>query len=478
MIPSIYLLVLASSALDCKIELVQVQDYGGSTGLIIDALRDSENYVGSIVSEIGFKANSVPSIKFGVTSFVDKPLPFVGFGWGDKKDSVDKNWCYRNELPLTDIFTKGDILSTLASLPDSANGNDYPGNQFEGLIATMVDPSVGWSDDIVHPDGSILLKYAVLVTGAPAHGVNLSGQLKLAEVEHYADVLWPIGAHLEGSDLRQALEDYNYSWGREAMIYNSRKGVKPTNMKSLKSQFIGSQFCEPDSDAFQSYTYLSGVSHEKMSQEERDLWENIKIWCGPANIYHSIGIESSAGILESQAQYSNDEFQQLEDGTGICLIGEYPNQQTVQDVARTQNIKTLVLLPLEYDDVLTPWMEFAFGRCRGEGGSSSIYDCLRDFYYAALPDSLVTGAKMFGSDINTEVPKAIGSMIAYDMIEHGCTKILDNTSTNRWSPPPVKVIQDPICPDTSNHCHTLVTWIGSCTSDSSIDFDLHPSDNR
>lgn len=122
------------------LELVQVQDGSSSFVDHVELMRKTaKELVHSLTSEFG-------EFRYGVCSFVDKPIPLRGLGYYGNYGSLGSpvDWCYRLEAPLSADST--DIARGLAGLGQNmGSGGDFPENPYEGMLFAAYSKKVGWS---------------------------------------------------------------------------------------------------------------------------------------------------------------------------------------------------------------------------------------------------------------------------------------------------------------------------------------------
>lgn len=150
---------------DCKysLEILQVQD--GSTSFAGE-IKNMANFMADLTEEL---RNLYGEFKFGVSSFVDKPIPLRGYGnYGNWDYAAD--YCYREHSALTE--DNAEIISGLRELASNlGSGNDFPENPMEALIFAAGDEAVGWSpQEVTHsPSGRPIVRMIMLVTDDIPH---------------------------------------------------------------------------------------------------------------------------------------------------------------------------------------------------------------------------------------------------------------------------------------------------------------------
>ncbi|KAH0481538.1 MAG: uncharacterized protein KVP18_001523, partial [Porospora cf. gigantea A] len=151
---------------ECKpeIQLLHIQDATQTFSKVIQTFAD-ERLVEKLIERLQERYTHV---KYGLSTFADKPAPLVGYGnsWG-----VWKGWhgtidfCYANQTPLQDVNSIGDIWSRV----EISGGKDQEENQWDAIARGAVDPAVGWTTETHNANGQPVLRLSLMITDALSH---------------------------------------------------------------------------------------------------------------------------------------------------------------------------------------------------------------------------------------------------------------------------------------------------------------------
>jgi len=155
------------SAEDCiySLQVLQLQDASAS---FQDDVMSMEAVAGQLIGNITTK---YPGSKYGLASFIDKPVVGHGYGSYGGFQEYTPDYCFKSHLDFTtDVPALQSALSALASTVGS--GFDNQENQFEALLYAAQDPSVSWAPpDQTHDEatGRPLVRLVIMITDAPPH---------------------------------------------------------------------------------------------------------------------------------------------------------------------------------------------------------------------------------------------------------------------------------------------------------------------
>ncbi|KAH0475027.1 MAG: hypothetical protein KVP17_000500, partial [Porospora cf. gigantea B] len=150
-----------ATAIPCDVtyDVVQVQD---TTNSFIDVVGYMKANMTSLVDSI---LTEYPTSRYGITSFADKTLPWLGWGWGEVNWNLVKDQCFELHQPLTNDAA---LVQRKIQNIKISGGNDAEENAFDALLQTVVRPSVGWRTETFDGDKAVA-RVAVVVTDAPSH---------------------------------------------------------------------------------------------------------------------------------------------------------------------------------------------------------------------------------------------------------------------------------------------------------------------
>ncbi|KAH0480107.1 MAG: uncharacterized protein KVP18_003725 [Porospora cf. gigantea A] len=164
-----------SSPCEVAYDVVQIQD---TTGSFKQHVNEMKKTMKSMIDEF-FK--SWPGSRYGVVSFADKTLPWVGWGFGETPYNMIKDHCFRVHHPLS---TDTEALQQSIQSIRISGGNDLSENAFDALLQAVTRPSIDWREE-TDANGKHVARVALIVTDAPGH---LEGEA--AEVIKYWNDSW------------------------------------------------------------------------------------------------------------------------------------------------------------------------------------------------------------------------------------------------------------------------------------------------
>ena len=150
-----------------EIRLLHVQDSTATFSNVIKSF-EKEEIVENLIAEL---QKTYGIVKYGLSTFQDKPAPFSGYGleysvWKSKwNNNFTWDTCYRNVLPLS-----GEHTENVWSKVRVSGGKDQEENQLDGLARAAIDPS-HWTDGNAEYNefGQPIARLALMITDDLAH---------------------------------------------------------------------------------------------------------------------------------------------------------------------------------------------------------------------------------------------------------------------------------------------------------------------
>ena len=331
--------LIASSVPLCDVtfDVMQVQD---TTNSFIDVVNYMKGNMTSLVDSI---ISEYPTSRYGLTSFADKTLPWLGWGWGDVEWNLIKDSCYEMQQPLT---TESRLIQQSIQNIRISGGNDPEENAFDALLQTVVRPSVGWRTETF--DGlKAVIRAAFVVTDAPSHVAGNAAE-------------W-IGY-------------WNENWGMDSTLDPSWD-LFPTG---YPPQFSYHQQCKGDIQS--AYKRLGPMIRSgTVADGDRELAQDVLDKCNPIAfpepVPHHGGVSSN---LE-------------------CTTLDYPSVKQVVEQLMAHQVNPVVLVPSDTYTGSLAWYKW-LGYCKK---ASTEADCVVEYYkeqFGKYPDLNFIVAKMDGAE--------------------------------------------------------------------------------
>ena len=318
---------------DVTFDVVQVQDTTNSFSEVVEYMKGN---MSSLVNSIQFK---YPTSRYGLTSFADKCLPWLGWGWGGSDGLVQKDSCYELQLPLT---SNTQLIQEKIKNIKISGGNDSEENAFDALLQTVVRPSVGWRTE-TFDDFKAVIRVAVVVTDAPSHVAG---------------------------DGTKWVNRWNKSWGMDDSM-NPDRDFFPTG---YPAQFSYHEKCTNEIQA--AYKVLGPLIRAGTVPPDQSLLaQKVIDNCGPVHFpelkFHSGGVTSNLD----------------------CISVDYPSVAQVVEQMRAHQVHPIVLIPEDTNTGSLPWYQW-LGYCKE---ATTETDCVVEYYvreFSKFPELNYVVAKM------------------------------------------------------------------------------------
>ncbi|KAH0483412.1 MAG: hypothetical protein KVP17_001883 [Porospora cf. gigantea B] len=322
---------------DITFDVMQVQD---TTNSFIDVVNYMKGNMSSLVDSI---TTAYPTSRYGLTSFADKTLPWVGWGWGDVKWDLIKDSCYEIHQPLTD---DSELIQRRIQNIVISGGNDPEENAFDALLQTVVRPSVDWRTETF--DGlKAVIRVAFVVTDAPSHVAGNAAE-------------W-IGY-------------WNENWGMDTTLDPSWDYF-PTG---YPPQFSYHQQCKGDIQS--AYKRLGPMIRSgTVADGDRELAQDVLDKCNP--IAFPEPVPHHGGVTSN-----------LE-----CTTLDYPSVKQVVEQLMAHQVNPVVLVPSDTYTGSLDWYKW-LGYCKK---ATTEADCVIEYYtneFSKYPDVNFIVAKMDGAE--------------------------------------------------------------------------------
>ncbi|KAH0476515.1 MAG: uncharacterized protein KVP18_002612 [Porospora cf. gigantea A] len=218
------------------------------------------------------------AVHFGVATFTDKPLPWLGWGFGEV-GSVDSDYCYRLMNALGPDMEFDHVMQW-----NMQGGNDDAQNVLGAMLQTARDPDMGWKHDT---------KFVLVTTQSTTH--------------------FP-------GDAQANLIAWNRSWGLDEHLDDDPDTVAPSR---YPSQLAFMPNCIKEDYLELGPKIVAPQKYGRLVLAEKGRAENVERFCGPRLFPY---IKPHHGSVES-----NDDCETL-DYPSAALVGRALNSNGIKPV--------------------------------------------------------------------------------------------------------------------------------------------------